>query len=338
MSQSSSPAPAFAKQPSISLKRVFVGGVATVIVCVVLLLLLSMQMRSFLMYRVAPEAARNHNFIRLHHEAHGEVLLLGTTHMRHFTSTDFGLQHLEAILENTKPSQAFVEMQQEEVERGFYGDGPVEMPFIALRSIELGIAVKGFDWWMEKKSDANRTGKKRGEHMFDRLRLTLPKEGRSLVFLGYAQVADLKKRLLGIGFVEKTFTDDEKNTFFAFESHALVFPHGMKEVVRERVVLLKKRAEATQSLKWRNDLQRVIDRRTELLNYIDLKGERMKPAGEAPPALKAEPPAEAPATAPSDDDGGTNKQAANDGGTNKQAANDGGTDKQIPSSDEKAKP
>jgi len=282
--------PAAEEDGSFSASKVLVGGILAAGFCILVLLMMSAQMRSFMQFRVMPSSARNGHFSRLVHQDLGDVYLVGTTHLRHYSSSSYGLRHLDALLQNAGADVVFVEARQEEVARGFYGDGPVEMPYIALRAKELQLQVRGYDWWVEKTSEAKATGKTREQHMLDRLlaglRETSPTHRKALVFIGYASFDRLRSRLQEQGFETGALDDDTKDKWFTptAAEDAFRFPAGMADAVQRRVSLLEERQKTAIDLKWKKDLERVIQRRKELLKHVQGVGERAAPTTPPTPA------------------------------------------------------
>jgi len=89
--------------------------------------LLSSEIRSFLVFQIAPGYARDGHFLRL--TGHGQtVYLLGTIHGNHLRSEAYSLWHIQAVVQNLKPDLLLVESRPEELAKGNWGDGPIEMP------------------------------------------------------------------------------------------------------------------------------------------------------------------------------------------------------------------
>lgn len=191
------------------------------------------EVRSFLLYEVAPQRARDANFIKL---TRGplEVFVLGTIHGKHLSTPDFSLAHLGAAIEALKPDVLLVEARPEELARGRFGDGPIEMPYATLFARARSIPVEGIDWWQPQGS-LRRTDDNRDDRIFELLKERLPPSGTVLVLIGYSHVPEQRDRLQAEGFLPGVFTDDDKRRVFELGPEPFTFPPGMGEAIRQRI-------------------------------------------------------------------------------------------------------
>lgn len=88
------------------------------------------EVRDLALVTIAPSYARDANFVRFS-KGPVEVFVLGTIHGRHLTTPAYSLAHLLAVVANMAPDLLLVESRPEELARGRWGDGPIEMPFAA---------------------------------------------------------------------------------------------------------------------------------------------------------------------------------------------------------------
>jgi hypothetical protein len=114
----------------VSTKVRWLGGLA-VVLAVLCVPLLNSEIRSFLLFKFAPESARDAHFLRLTADRQA-VYVLGTIHGDHLSSAAYSLQHVQAVVENLKPDLLLVESRPEELAKDNWADGPIEMPVASL--------------------------------------------------------------------------------------------------------------------------------------------------------------------------------------------------------------
>lgn len=234
-------------------------------------LVFNAELRSFVHYKVAPQGARNANFLRL---GRGplKVYLLGTIHGDHLQTRDYALAHLAAVILHLKPDMLLVEARPEELAKGHLGDGPIEMPYALLTAREAKIPIGGIDWWQLEAGRIRRTDQRRDDQMFGLLKGSLPPRGNVLVLVGFSHVAELASRLEASGFSRDSFSDQEKNALFATISQPRPFPPGMAAAIRQRIQDAKAAAKRAPELADR--YLRVAASRERFLKRIVEQGER----------------------------------------------------------------
>lgn len=254
------------------------GCVAIIVLALGLFVAFNAELRNFLLYSVAPERARNANFIQMTVPAREgpSLFLLGTIHGRHLNTESFSLTHLEAVIRHLEPDLLLVESRPEEIAAGHWGDGPIEMPFASLTARALGISVDGIDWWVPR-TDGRRTDANRDDQIFRRLEERLPNSGVVLILIGYSHIPELVDRLSSRGFVDVHLANEEKQRLFDTSELTLLFPEGMTEAIEERIRLEEANVAETEDGEWRQTLNAVISSRQELLSVIRQVGEHQGP-------------------------------------------------------------
>lgn len=192
------------------------------------------ELRDTLLHSVAPAYARDANFVHLKKDS-VDLYLLGTIHGRHLTTEEYKLARLEAALTNLKPDLVMVEMRPEELARGRWGDGPIEMPFVALTAKSRGTAVEGIDWWEITGPTLRRNDDNRDDRIVANLLAKLPAKGTVVVFIGYSHVPEQQRRLVARGFEERELTTPEKARLLAPSSAPFRFPAGMAAAIKARI-------------------------------------------------------------------------------------------------------
>jgi hypothetical protein len=231
------------------------------------------ELRTFLLYRLAPETARDLGFRVMRRDNGPAVHLLGTIHGDHLTTPAFGLEHLEAVIRNLNPSKLLLEMRPDQVAAGNVGDGPVEMPVSLLVARELGIPVDGLDWW-ERHDGARRTNDTRDDHMVANLLERLPISGVTLVLVGFSHVPEFVTRLGQAGFQEVALDTQEKAKLFTTGGRPWRFPPGTGEVMAGRIARDEDALSRETDPAWAERLRQVVAVRRAFLREVDRVGER----------------------------------------------------------------
>lgn len=229
------------------------------------------EVRTALLYTVAPRFARDQGVVRL---AKGgvEVTLLGTLHGAHLTTPEYGLAHLKAALVHLAPAVVLVEARPDELARGRWGDGPVEMPFVALWARALGVAVDGIDWWLPRGSSPRRTDATRDDRIFRNLAPRLPATGSALVVVGFSHVPEQAARLEKAGFAPVPLSAADRQALFAPLAEPFAYPPGMADAIRQRIADCDALA-ATAEDAFADDLRAVAASRRAFLDVIERTGE-----------------------------------------------------------------
>ncbi len=261
-------------------KRLLVGVTALLLASAGTPLFFS-EIRSFLLFQLAPGYARDAHFLRLR-KGDQVVYLLGTVHTDHLASRDYSLWHLGAVVDRLRPDLLLVESRPEELARDNWGDGPVEMPFASLTARAGGIPVEGIDWWERAGSRPGTSNPGREERMFRNLTERLPGRGTALVLVGYSHVAELSERLQETGYTADRFERSEKQALFATADRPPLFPPRLGHYLRKNVDARCKELEQETDPACRSAIRANIAVREEFIRLIDRTGER--PARDPEPA------------------------------------------------------
>jgi len=252
-------------------RRVLAEALAALALLAVAALVAWPELRSAALFVVAPRVARDASTVRL---ARGDVqvTLIGTIHGRHLSTPEYGLAHLKAALVHLKPALVLVEARPDEVARGRWGDGPIEMPFVALWARALSLPVDGIDWWTPRGPGGRRTDDERDDRIFRNLQGRLPAAGAVLVTVGYSHVPEQVARLIAAGFVTVPLDDADKQALFTPLDEPFAYPAGMAAAIRQRIADCEAQA-ATAEASFADDLRDVAAARRAYLDVIERTGE-----------------------------------------------------------------
>jgi hypothetical protein len=235
--------------------------------------LLDSEVRSFLLFRLAPESARDAHLVRL--TADGQtVYLLGTIHGDHLTCAAYSLEHVQAVVGNLKPDLLLVESRPEELAKGNWADGPIEMPVASLAARALGIPVAGIDWWQKLRFRPGTTSPERDDRMARNALAQLPGHRKVLILVGYSHVAELSRRLADAGYAADRFDRRDKRDLFFLSDRSAKFPPGLEQAVRKYVDQLREDLNQETDPEWRTAIERGITLRLQLLERIANTGEQ----------------------------------------------------------------
>jgi len=247
-------------------------AIALSVLCV---LLLDSEVRSFVLFKVAPEVARDAHFLRL--TAGGQaVYLMGTIHGDHLTCAEYSLEHVQALVANLKPDLLLVESRPEELARGNWADGPIEMPVASLAARALGIPVAGIDWWQKSRSRPGTTSPERDDRMARNALAQLPGHRKVLILVGYSHVAELNRRLAAAGYAADRFDRGDKRDLFSLSDRSAKFPPDLEQALRKYVDQLREDLNQETDPEWRTAIERGIALRLQLLERIANTGERAR--------------------------------------------------------------
>ncbi len=186
-------------------------------------------MMTFIQFKLNPTKARVQHLVQLKHPQTGQVIfLIGTTHQYHYTDDAYSIWHVKAVVEGLGVDTVMVEMMPDAVDDGRFGEGPVEMPFIALQARQQGLAVRGID--------ANWDGGWRGrqDNMFHNVQQVLPDVKRGLIASGFMHVRQFEEQFTGIGFERVPWSDAQRQRLF--ERHvAETWPVGLAQALQEAI-------------------------------------------------------------------------------------------------------
>lgn len=164
---------------------------------------------TFLQFKLNPEKARVQHLVQLRHPGTGQVVFLaGTTHQYHYEDPAYSIWHVKAIVTGLDVDAVLVEMMPDAIDEGRFGDGPVEMPFIALVAKDAGLDVAGMDsGW-----DGGWRG--RQGRMFQHVQRHLPAHRRLLITSGFMHVRQFEQQLQKEGFVVVPWSEEERQQVF----------------------------------------------------------------------------------------------------------------------------
>ncbi len=160
---------------------------------------------TFLQFKIRPDKVRTQQLLQLKNPTTNQtVYLLGTTHQYHYEDPAYSIWHVKAAVTGLQLDSVFIEMMKDAVDEGRWGEGPVEMPFIAYTAKEAGLHVHGVDsGW-----DGGWQG--RQDRMYQQVKAELPSTKRALIAAGFMHVAQFQRQLEDDGFVVVDWPDDEK--------------------------------------------------------------------------------------------------------------------------------
>jgi hypothetical protein len=264
-------------------KKLSIGLGLLLLAVIVVVPILFSEVRSFILFKLAPAYARDAHFLRLTGNDR-VVYLLGTIHTAHCTSEAYSLWHLDAVIDHLRPDLVLVESRPQELARDNWGDGPVEMPFASLTARRLGIAVDGIDWWDKSGSRPGTSNPEREERIFQNTLQRLHGHRTALVLVGYSHVSELRDRLAQVGYADARFGREEKQALFSTTGRQVTFPPGLKHYLRKYVDAERKELEQETDPAWKRAMEANLIVRQEMIDLIDKVGERP-----SPPARRAGP-------------------------------------------------
>ncbi len=232
------------------------------------------EIRTFLLFKVAPTQARNSVLLRLKRPGNLEIYLLGTIHNEHLKTPDYSLAHIEAVLLHLQPTQLLVESRPEQIAVGNLADGPIEMAYASLVARAEGIAFDGIDWWDASDGSLRRTNATREDRMIDNILQRLPETGTALVLVGFSHIAEFAERLQKLGYEEAVISGEARAALFDTASVSKMFPVGMGEAVEHRIAKDKAMLRNGTHPAGPERAQKALTIRYELLTRIRTLGER----------------------------------------------------------------
>ena len=191
---------------------------------------------TFVQFRLRPDKVRTQQLVQLKHPTTQQVVfLVGTTHQYHYEDPAYSIWHVKAAITGVGADTVFIEMMRDAVEAGRLGEGPVEMPFIALAAKEAGMRVFGVDahWnggWQGRQSK-----------MYEQVQRDLPTSKRAVITSGFMHVQQFQRQLEGDGFVVVDWSDEAKRAVTDRKVDE-TWPPGLKAALESAIA----RAEAGQ--------------------------------------------------------------------------------------------
>lgn len=201
-----------------------------------------------------------------------EIYILGSLHHMHYNLPDYSFQHLKAVLTNLKPDILLIESRQEELEKGNYADGPIEMYYLHMAARDLNIPVKGVDWFSYEDSKPGTTNKKRDNVITQNIINSSKGHNKVLVVVGATHMLVETKMLKQKGYKIDTLDLEDKQYLFSNSDKDLIFPRDTIKYINKRIKIEKDKLQS-QAMKeiWRNATQRVILDLENFINKIDNK-------------------------------------------------------------------
>jgi hypothetical protein len=201
-----------------------------------------------------------------------EIYILGSLHHMHYNLPDYSFQHLKAVLTNLKPDILLIESRQEELEKGNYADGPIEMYYLHMAARNSNIPVKGVDWFSYEVSKPGTTCKRRDQMITTNIIDKSKDYKKVLVIIGATHMLVETKMLKQKGYKIDTLDLEEKQSLFSNSDKDLIFPRDTIKYINKRIGIEKDNLQSqTMSDIWQNATQRVILDLEDFINKIKNK-------------------------------------------------------------------
>jgi hypothetical protein len=231
------------------------------------------ELRAALLLRASPKTLRDEVFLRFTNPAGEQLYLLGTIHGDHLTTPDYSLPDIGAAVTRLHPDLVLVEERPEQMARGAWGDGPIEMAYASLTARALGIAVEGMDWWTMNAAHAA-DPPERDDRMFANIAADLPNHHKILILTGFSHVDAFAARLPVLGWRPAGFATAEKDSLFDTSGLPSTFPPGMTDAIKRRIVDDSDTMAGVTDPFWKARLADAVGARQKLLAIIAKVGER----------------------------------------------------------------
>lgn len=214
--------------------EIFIIIVAIITVSIVLFFVVFIDAKLIFWYIIDKKGIRNRLLKK--YELDGKIIyLLGSLHHMHNNLPNFGYQHLKAVLINLKPELLLVESRQEEIELGNFADGPLEMFYLHMAAKELGIPVKGVDWFSYTNSKPGGTNSTRDSKMNENILKFSEGYTKTLVVVGATHMLIESKRLNKIGYKSIKMNQIQLDSFYKTEESTTIFPEETKAFIDKRI-------------------------------------------------------------------------------------------------------
>lgn len=182
--------------------EIFIITVAILTVFIVLFFVVFIDAKLIFWYIIDKKGIRN-RLLKKYEQDCKIIYLLGSLHHMHNNLPDFGYHHLKAVLINLKPELLLIESRQEEIDIGNFADGPLEMFYLHMAAKELGIPVKGVDWFSYTKSKPGGTNSTRDSKMNKNILKYSEGYSKTRVVVGATHMLIESKRLSKLGYKSK---------------------------------------------------------------------------------------------------------------------------------------
>ena len=208
--------------------------------------------------------------IRQYKKSNITLTYLGTLHHMHYTFKEYNFLHIKAILENMKPDLLLIESRQEEINKGNLADGPIEMVYTHLRAKQLGIPVKGIDYFNETTGKPGSTNKPRDLMMFNKLTSELDGYHNVLVIVGATHMLMHKRMLKNHGFKRYKLSKSLMDDYFTYpQDEVFAFPKALPELIQTRIKHEQAYLKTYKTEPWQKAGKRIITNLEQLLDKID---------------------------------------------------------------------
>lgn len=245
-------------------------------IVVVLFVLVGFRATGFRSHIYSKVNPANFKYSVFHKVERGDqtIYLLGTMHSAHLNSKGYSLLNIKAVIENVHPDLLLLESRPEELEKGNWGDGPIEMLYSNLTARKLGIAVDGMDWWMEGEGKPGTTYEQRDDRMVENILTRIGDYKSILVLTGHSHIPEFIKRLKAHNFSKVTFKRGDKAKLFALNEEIMFFPLGMAESIKTRIKHDEKMLTIVEDPDWQGALLSLIEFWRDVLKDVEMVGER----------------------------------------------------------------
>lgn len=212
---------------------------------------------TFLQFKLRPDKVRTQQMVQMRNEQTGQtVFLVGTTHQYHYEDPAYSIWHVKAAVTGLGADTVFIEMMADAVDapnQERWGEGPVEMPFVAFAAKEAGLRVVGVDsGW-----DGGWQG--RQARMYEQVKAVLPTTKRAVITAGFMHVSQFQRQLEEDGFVAVAWGDDDKRAIVDRKIEE-TWPPGFEQALVRAI----ERAEA-------GNLETDPERKADLTWFVDVR-------------------------------------------------------------------
>ncbi|XMB85798.1 hypothetical protein RJG79_10350 [Mycoplasmatota bacterium WC44] len=189
------------------------------------------------------------------------IYIIGSIHGGHFRSKDYSHMHLKAALENIKPDLLLVESRQEEVENGNLGDGPFEMLYLHLLAKDLGIPVKGIDWFKVNNDKPGTTTNERDEKITQNIVRESEGYKKVLVVVGAAHMIIDSKKLRKRGYKRIRLCREDLRRIYTNIDDEMVYHADTIKYIEKRIECEKNLLETIKLDEvWRTRIEMIVDK------------------------------------------------------------------------------
>ncbi|MGS0973007.1 MAG: hypothetical protein ACVCEJ_07230 [Candidatus Izemoplasmataceae bacterium] len=205
-----------------------------------------------------------YHMIRRYQKGDTVITYLGTMHHMHYTFEDYNFLHLKAVIDNDKPDLLLIESRPEELELGNLADGPIEMFYLHMHALRLGIPVKGIDYFNEETNKPGTTNKVRDKHMLSLIDTSIKNHQQVLLAIGATHMLIHQKYLKRIGYKKVKVTKQEMDELYKHTDKEVLFPKEVIDYTKVRIE--REKSFDYKDPKWIEAKPRIIK---SLENFLD---------------------------------------------------------------------